>query len=218
MERHARRSADLDIDPQWALRLASLRAEAGVETSGELDVDHVRSVEATIGAGIPDPLLALVAAGVPWLERRLGLALSRFADHTARAREARAPGDFVGVAVSPEGRLIHGFRPGRGDDRIDVFDADRRRTKPRSIEAWLDEVIATCHEGKGGPPGAEPFRPRLVRAALPPGGGQRVRHPKWGEGHVLAEHGEGPTRKVKAEFPGVGLKVVQARFLDFLDE
>jgi hypothetical protein len=220
MERHARRSALLDIDPAWGRRLTALRVDANVEVAPELDVDRVRGVEATIGARIPDPILALVATGVPWLESALGLSLARFADHTARARNARAPGDFVGVAASPDGRTVYGFRPGRSPDQIVAYDADRRTMKQRPLERWLTEVIEACRDGRcdlEGLEGLESLQARMIRAALPPGEGQRVRHRTWGEGRVLAEHGEGPTRKVKAEFPGLGLKVVQARFLEFIE-
>lgn len=217
MQRHARRNEDLEIPVDWGRRLAALRASAGVDDPAELDVDRVRDVEATIGARIPDPVLALTAAGVPWLADAIGLSLGRFPDHTARAREARAPGDFVGVAASPDGRRIYGFRPGRGDDRIDVFDADRRETNARSIDLWLEEMIEAHGGGRSDPADATPLRARLVRAVLPEGPGERVRHRAWGEGKVLAEDGDGPTRKVKVDFPGQGLKVVQARFLEFLD-
>jgi hypothetical protein len=216
MERHARRSAELEVDPAWGRRLAAIRVDADVDTPPSLDVDHVRSVEATIGARIPDAILALVATGAPWLERELGLSLARFADHTARARNARAPGDFVGIGASPDGRTVYGFRPGRADDHIARYDVDRREATTSPMEVWLAEVTGLCGRGSMEVERSEPLRARLVRVALPPGEGRRVRHRSWGEGRVLAEHGEGPTRKVKAEFPGVGLKVVQARFLEFL--
>jgi hypothetical protein len=216
MQRHPRRSSVLEIDSDWARRLASLRAAAGVDASAELDVDHVRSVEGSIGARIPDPILALAAAGLPWLEQALGFSLARFAEHTSRARNARAPGDFVGIAA--EGRLVHGFRPGRGDRRIDVYDADRREMTQRAIEAWLDALVASQLGRSVGAHAVEPLEVRLVRTVPTLGAGKRVRHRSWGEGRVLAEHGEGPTRKVKAEFPGLGLKVVQARFLEFIEE
>ena len=218
MERHPRRTVVLDLDPRWALELAVLRAHAGVAAPAELDVDHVRSVEATIGARIPDPILALAAARLPWLQETLGLSLARFADHTARAREARAPGDFVGIAASAAGRSIHGFRPGRGEDRIDVYDVDRRETTHSPIGAWLQDLAQEQHVQCIGADGVDPLCVTLVRTATMTAEGARVRHRAWGEGRVLAEQGEGPTRKVKAEFPGLGLKVVQARFLEFLDE
>ena len=68
-------------------------------------------------------------------------------------------------------------------------------------------------------PGEPPvFSPELTRVL--PGGsdGTRVRHKVFGEGRVYVEIGDGPTRKVKVEFPGHGLKLLQARFLEYLDE
>jgi hypothetical protein len=215
MERHPRRSASLNVDPEWGLALARLRMDAAVDAAAELDVDHVRSVEATVGARIPDSILALVAARVPWLEQELACCLARFADHTARARDARAPGDFVGIAASDR-RTFYGFRPGRGEEQIAVYDAERRETTVRSLDRWLAEVAQKVGRRVVGE-ASEPLHARLVRVVLPPGEGQRVRHRTWGEGRVLAEDGEGPTRKVKAEFPGLGLKVVQARFLEFVE-
>lgn len=214
MERHPRRTAPLDIPDGLGTLLASLR---GKTETVELDVDRVRDVEGTVGARIPDPVLAVVAAGLVWLREAVGCELGRFPDFTARAREARAPGDFVGIAASSDGRRIYGFRPGRGDDRIDVFNADTRSTTADSLQAWLEQMHAAHGFGEV-QASDEPLTVRLVRTLVPEGPGQRVRHKVWGIGKVLAEDGEGPTRKVKADFPRLGLKVVQARFLEFLDD
>jgi hypothetical protein len=215
VDRHLRRSETLEISEALARQLASLR---GASTQpAELDVDRVRDVEATVGARIPDPVLAALAADIGWLREVLGCELGRLADHTARAREARAPGDLVGIAVSSDGRRIYGFRPGRGDDRIDVFNADTRSTTTTSLSAWLDEM-RHAHGPAPTEASAQPLVARLVRSLAPEGPGRRVLHKVWGIGRVLAEHGEGPTRKVKADFPKLGLKVVQARFLEFVDD
>ena len=45
--------------------------------------------------------------------------------------------------------------------------------------------------------------------------GAVVDHPSFGRGRVARINGQGPNAKVTVQFPGVGTKVVVARFLDF---
>ena len=42
--------------------------------------------------------------------------------------------------------------------------------------------------------------------------GQRVRHPKYGEGIVYKREGEGEDAKITVQFPGVGLKKLVEKF------
>ena len=52
-----------------------------------------------------------------------------------------------------------------------------------------------------GPKGKRGFRP-----------GQRVRHPKYGEGTVYQREGEGEEAKITVQFPGFGLKKLVEKY------
>jgi hypothetical protein len=214
MQRHARKTQDIELGPRLGRVLAELRRVHGIETDLELDVDRVRDVEAVIGGEIPDPWLAVLASSVPALEHDLQFQLSEIAAHTKAAHQFPVQRDLV--ALGRDGTsLFVGFVRGRDADRIAVYDSDRKSLKPDDLTGWL---LRRFELDEASLPDSPALTLRLVRHVLPTDDGKpRVRHAKWGEGLVLAEHGEGPTRKVKADFPGLGLKVVQARFLEFLD-
>lgn len=216
MERHARKAAPLDVPPAIDGLLARWRAASGVTGPAELDVDRVRDVEGTMGTGLPDVLLAMIAAAIPALRDELGLTLGRIAEHSALARARRVRGDFVACGAEPDGSAFYGFLKKTAETHLATFRPDRGRIETVPYLDWLEEQAAADDLDADSPDAT--LDARLYRDALPEGEGQRVRHPKFGVGRVLAEQGEGPTRRVKAEFPGLGLKVIQARFLEFLDD
>ena len=214
MQRHARKTQDVGLGPRVSRLLAELRRRDGIESPLELDVDRVRDVEAVIGGEIPDPWLGVLASGVPAFERDLCLKLSDVAAHTKDAHQFPVQRDLV--ALGRDGaRQFVGFVRGRDPDRIALYDADRKSLKSDGLADW---IVRRFELDEASLPDSGSMTVRLIRHVLVTDDGKtRVRHAKWGEGLVLAEHGEGPTRKVKADFPGLGLKVVQARFLEFLD-
>jgi hypothetical protein len=92
---------------------------------------------------------------------------------------------------------------------------DDRTSEQFLLSEWLRKQAASADAAAAAP--AE-FRARLT-VPMPESSmsGRRVRHKKFGDGKALREIGDGPTRKVQADFPGWGLKLIQARFLEFLD-
>lgn len=215
MERHPRRTEPLVISDPLARLLGALRAATGGESPAELDVDRVRDIEATVGSRLPDPVLAILAAKIEPLVDELGLGLGEIPRHTRRAIEARARGDLIVFGVGPGGHVFHGFLIGADDDRIASYETRRSRLSSLDTVAWLRQQT----EGSYSPlPSAEALEARLVRAAKPEPEGQRVLHAKWGVGRLLKEEGRGDRRKVKVAFPNIGLKTINARFVEFLDE
>lgn len=164
---------------------------------------------------LPDPVLAMIAAELPFLREGLGVGLGAILGHSARAREARARGDLVVFGANRSNTEFHGFVIGAADDRIAVYEARRRTLVSSDVGDWLS-ARAQDAGLSAGDRGA--YVARLVRAERPEPEGRRVRHKKWGVGRLLTEEGEGPNRKVKAVFPNDGIKAVAARFLEFLDD
>lgn len=215
MERHPRRNEPLVIPDRLAHLLGSLRAATTSEDPPELDVDRVRDVEASVGCRLPDPVLAILAAGIGPLADGLGLGLNTILRHTRTGREARVRGDLVVFGVDPDGHLLHGFLIGADDRQVATYDPADQSLSSRDVVAWLSqqtESFCPVH------PAADPVVPRLVRRAKPELAGPRARHAKWGIGRILTDEGCGDRRKVKVAFASVGLKTINARFVEFLDE
>jgi DNA helicase-2/ATP-dependent DNA helicase PcrA len=89
-------------------------------------------------------------------------------------------------------------------------------TGRRSTPAKADSVdnIARFFSGRGVP--AKPARPKLD-IPEPAGArgfksGQRVRHPKYGEGVVFRREGEGEDAKITVQFSGFGVKKLVEKF------
>ena len=197
------------MSPPVRTALAALRRRAGVTGPAELDLPRVREIETAFAIRLPDDLLAVFAAQVPELAVACGMTLSGVVAHTGALRDAGAAGDLVGV----------------GRDRGD-FLCISKRTKGNPLVRWshdtgvqpfsLTDWLATRAAGLEAS-GEElrvsilPSQPESTLA------GRRVRHKQFGEGRALKEIGTGPDRKVQVDFPGRGLKLLQAKFLKFLD-
>ena len=213
MERHPRRPDTLCISAELSTTLAALRRLEGVENSAELDVDRVRDIEGTVGCRLPDGILALAAASVPSLQRNHRVELGSIPELSALGREAGFRGDFIAFAVDSGSRKLHGFVKGSAAEDTLTIDRDTKGSTTGTLTQWLLARFPRAREVA--PPSA--FEPRLVRhAPTVDAPGPQARHPRWGVGTVMAEDGHGPQRKIKIAFPGHGLKVVQARFLEFL--
>lgn len=203
------------ISSQLAQLLGALRAATGSDAPPELDVDRVRDVEAGVGCRLPDPVLAILAANIGPLVDALELGLAQIPRHTRRAGELRVRGDLIVFGVDPDGHVLHGFLIGADDSRISVYDSSDRSLSSHDVVAWLRVQSDSFRPAASD---ASPLAPRLVRAAKAEPEGPRVRHAKWGIGRLLTDEGSGDQRKVKVAFPSVGLKTINARFVEFLDE
>lgn len=208
--RGPRAPGELSLSPAVRAALAALRRRAGVRAPAELDLPRVREIETAFAIRLPDDLLAVFAAGVPELAAGCGMTLSGVVAHTGALRDAGAAGDLVGVGRDgAEFLCISKRTPGNPLVR---WSPEGGGVRPFSLADWLTERAA------GLDPGGEellvrvmPSQPESTLA------GRRVRHKQFGEGRALKEIGTGPDRKVQVDFPGRGLKLLQARFLEFLD-
>ncbi|MBI5511251.1 MAG: UvrD-helicase domain-containing protein [Deltaproteobacteria bacterium] len=94
-------------------------------------------------------------------------------------------------------------------DRAPEPPAPRRVAHPHPTSLARD---ITYHQDFVEDPGAEPEPEPASDDGLAVG--SRVHHSTFGEGRVLASDGEGPRRKLTIDFPGVGRKVIVARFVE----
>jgi len=195
-----------------------LRAAAGVTAAPVLAIEEVRNVELAVGMRFADDLLAGIAAATPPLSTTHALVLARIVGTTGWLREHRVRGDLVGVGVADADTFmcveLHPRRGGDGTELV-LHDVHGGRQRRVALAAWIDERAAGCPDTDA--PFAPSIAPAMTESYNAPSA-RRVRHPLFGEGRVLSESGSGPTRKVKADFARVGLKILQARFLEFLDD
>lgn len=199
----------LDVEPQLAALLGGLRERDGVRDLAEVDLDALFGVETTIAFHFADDMLAVFAARVPALDA-VGLKVGEVIGHCGHLRELGARGDLIGVAATDAAiwaidkrhatgvstRLLPVSRSETGE-AIDLIDLVR----DQAGDAAGEPLVAALHR-----------KPPMAGA-----GGRRVRHAKFGLGTAFSESGLGPNRKVTCDFPGLGLKTIQARFLEFLE-
>jgi hypothetical protein len=190
-----------------------------VTAAPDLAIDEVRNVELAVGMRFEDDLLGVFAAATPPLSTAHSMALAKVVGITGALRERRVRGDLVGVGVADPGTFLcvelHPRASSKGATELVLHDVHDGRQRTVPLAAWLDERVAGCPDT--GAPFAPCIAPAMTESYNNPSA-RRVRHPLFGEGRVLAESGTGPTRKVKADFARVGLKLLQARFLEFLDD
>jgi DNA helicase-2/ATP-dependent DNA helicase PcrA len=89
--------------------------------------------------------------------------------------------------------------------RDDEYDETQTRWS-RAGRGWSRKTARPAGGGRGQPAPARPAR------GLDPLIGQRVNHPTYGVGTVLAVEGEGPDRKITVSFPGYGRKKLVERY------
>jgi hypothetical protein len=216
-----RKPGPIDVPDAVASRLAELRAREGVTLAASLDIDSLRDVERAVGLRLADDVLALLAAHLPSLEEGLDLRLAAIVGHTGAARERGARGDLVALGcLDGHVWLCVDLHRDPSGTRLRTYDAEDRSLSTHRLVDWLDQRLDLARESAPGalPAPLPPFAPRLVARPLESSAaGRRVRHAAFGEGILLAEQGTGPDRKVKCEFPGLGVKLLKARFLDFLE-
>ncbi len=225
MSRVPRLAGELVIGDSLRAALAHLRLIHGIDTVAELDLEDVRALERAVQHKLPDALLALLAAQLRPLELFYELELNKVMAVTGRVHALGGRGDLVAFAKDPADENYLCWVKGDPRDPLPLlrFDGATRASTSTTLGEVLDGWIATHRQLHPEAPDFESglaatFHPRAV-ASLPGGSdGRPVMHKKFGEGRVLVETGDGPLRKVKVDFPEYGLKVLQARFLTFLDD
>jgi hypothetical protein len=211
-----RHMGELVIDELLGDALAALRHQAQVSSRPVIDADTLHAVEIAVGHRFANDLLATWAAAIPCLASEREFLLGRVVAHTGALAVAGAPGDLIGLGREGEEYLCLEKRRATADHTL----LSRFRPGTRSATRFcpLVEWISALVPPADGVPALEPYAPRLERTPPTGSSGQRVRHKSFGVGRVYVEIGTGPERKVKVDFPGVGLKFVAARFLEYLDD
>jgi hypothetical protein len=195
--------------------LARLRQAENVLALPSVDADQLHAVEVAVSYRFANDLLAVYAAKLPLLSSRHQWELDRVVAHTGKLATLKARGDFVGLGVDDGHALALSLRAPEVDTtilyRVDLETGSGERWQ--SLESFIVTLAAAAPESP-----TLDFRPLLERA--PPGGssGKRVRHPTFGEGRVFLEIGSGAEKKLKVDFPKVGLKTLLARFVEYIDD
>ena len=195
--------------------LGELRHRSHLVGTPEIDADRVRAVEIGITFRFPDDLLAVFAAAVPVIAERRAVTVDKVIAHSGELRARSARGDLIGLGEQAPGLKICVSKRDRDQTRLALYDVEAKIVV-ESIElaSWLDARLEELPPCAGAAPA---FAPVITRAL--PGGspGRRVRHAVFGEGRVFVDNGRGPDRKIKVDFPQHGLKLLCARFVEFLD-
>jgi len=198
----------LTIAPELARRLGATRAGHGITAEPLVNLDRLQDLEAALGITFEDDVLALFAAHVP----ALGADLAGVVAATGELREHGLPGDLIGLGTLDHGLFLCLTKRRQEPGRSELFEVDVIDGRKRSLSALELVTLRGCD-------GEAEFAPRLYRPTPESTShGTRVRHKVFGEGRLLSEVGRGPERKCKVDFPGVGLKLLQGRFLDPVDE
>ncbi len=219
----AHQAGDLAIDAALQDTLSELRARGGVSGRAEVDLDQLHAVEAAFAITFADDLLATFAAAVPALIERFRFELSMVVGHTGALQTRGARGDLVGVGHDKTADLFYCVEKSNATTTtLVVFNPDGKTMTRLPLAQWLaqriDELPPPATTAGELTPKLGELTPKLVREMPGAPSGRRARHKKFGEGRVLREIGTGPQRKVQVAFPNLGLKLLQARFLEFLDD
>ena len=213
MSQEGRRPRDLQVSDEVRRALTQLRLLGKIAVKPELEVDRVHEVESAFANRFSDDVLALFAAATPPLVDQYGVVVTKAIGHTGAMQSIRgARGDLV--AIGKRDKVFVCVEKNDTGEHLVFFDTDRVRFSKQEIATWLQGFL----EGQECAPNVDQFfQPCLYKKPPMTGDGVRVSHKKFGEGYLLCEIGTGPTRKVKVDFPGIGLKVIQARFLEGLE-
>ncbi len=201
----------ISIDSQLAVALASLRAQSRADSAPCLNLDRLDDVEAALAVHFEDDVLALMAASIP----ALGADLAAVIGMTGEVHRLLGRGGHIGLGELELGIFLCVAKARQKPGETELLIVNTRDRTTRSLSAL--ERARECGANERARPddfAATLFRPVPESTTF----GRRVRHKIFGDGSLLSEVGRGPTRKCKVDFPGHPLKLLQARFLEFLDE
>ncbi len=162
-------------------------------------------------ASVPSRFLEEVPVG---LIEELGNTRSRAATSTSRtaARTSSAYGESTHYSYEDEDQSSSWQEGSRGDGRKRQPGGPKTRTPSPSTPYNSIDNIAQFFASRGKkftvsrPPVEEPSGKRGFRP------GQKVRHPKYGEGTVYQREGEGEEAKITVQFPRFGLKKLVEKY------
>jgi len=131
------------------------------------------------------------------------------------SRFGRSSDDFSGRHYSYEDEDQSAASRFQRPGRTSVPQRDRLVRPPAGARADSVDNIARFFSGRGGVP-PKTARPKMD-VPEPSGAkgfrsGQRVRHPKYGEGIVFRREGEGDDAKITVQFSGAGIKKLVEKF------
>ncbi len=188
----------------------SLLEEVGLTET--LQVEKVRDVEETLGCRFGDNVLCLFAESHLEMLGDAGIALDSVVERTRAARQTGLAPDYVAVGRTHEETFLAvPVRPAETAAELYLYDVASQSTRPISVGRWLEERIGRIREGlraSGADQGERvessptdlqiaKYRPDMVPE---PPEVTKVRHPKFGVGTVLREHGSGESTKLEIEF------------------
>lgn len=214
-----RSSAPLSVGTDLASVLCQLRA--GQTDATTVDCDRLHVVEVGLSIRFADDALAVFATCSERLRQHAQVGLDTVVGLTGGLRERGMRGDLIGFGrVGDTLWCIDKRTCPKTATELCSFDRDGSGPQQSKVAlvAWLREQADELALPSALDADVAAFAPALHRR--PPmfdSPGRRVRHKVFGDGVAFTETGVGPTRKVKCDFPGVGLKLLQARFLEFLD-
>jgi len=194
-----------------AAQLSGLRASAGVTALAEVDLDALFGVEVAVGFRFADDILATFASRVPALEEA-GMTVAGVVGHCGQLRDLGARGDLIGVAATDGQMWAIDKRHATSASTLLVPVTRSRVGAAVELAHFVREVAGEAQAVEHNDVFSLHRKPPMAEA-----GGRRVRHGKFGLGTAFSESGLGPKRVVTCDFPGLGLKKIQARFLEFLD-
>ncbi len=224
--RPVRQSGALTLCAPVRALLYELRVLEGIDEVPELDLERVREVERGLGLVFGDDVVAAHAAHSAYLREACGMEWGLAVAHTGALRALGAPGDLIAFGRASDGQSFCAVPKAEAspeESTVVGYDGAGGEMRRLGFRPWLETRVEALRASLEHPPLVDPeasktFVPRLVRRSLPEGSsGRRVRHPRFGEGLVMLEQGRGPTAKVRVEFPGLGIKTIQARFLEYLE-
>ena len=208
----------LRVEPELAALLSSLAGREGRPPSGHVDLDALFAIEVALTHTFNDDLLAALAADLPALRASHGFGLAEIIGHCGRLRDSRLRGDLIGIACDDACEYV---LDKRNADAVKTVVCRLERGGGSTISERLsvaEFLVLAAKQVSPSPNPIEPFAASLHRrppmANTP---GRVVVHKVFGRGTAFSEKGDGPNRKVTCDFPGRGLKVIQARFLTFDD-
>jgi hypothetical protein len=208
----------LEVATELSDVLHEFRSRGGADEECELNLDRLQDVEAAVGVEFQDDILALVAVRSSYLREKLGVDLARVVAHTGELRERGQRGDVVGIGRIDDTTFLCVEKREQSSASTELFLLDCRGGSRVGVAllAWLSSHVEELPSA-----GSSPAKDvaRLVRPeAESTAAGVRVHHKIFGNGRALSERGTGDTRKVTVDFPGKGLKLLQGRFLEYLDD
>ena len=211
---------ELEIPPTLKRRLLHLRAISGTALPAVLDVDVVTELEASLKTQLGDCFLALLANQDGLLDE-FDIRPRNVATMTEDFHKQGMPRGMLGLGRSADGNTLVGCPPmGR---IVHLMNVEEGTTRQLPIEQWLDELVAAARDSVRDDDGEakarahhtmsekelEEFALTLIRR--PKADAKRVHHPKFGDGDVISESGNG--EKFEIRFDDGSTRNLLSRFV-----